>query len=670
MVDALRFLHPRPHEVELTGGALVLDRRVVVGANDHRDPRVVRAAARLAEEANEAVRANGAAPRESVREEHAQRATSGEPISILVERASSGRTGVQGYALTIAKDRIAIAAEDAAGAHNGIATATQLIGLARAKGRAAVEPVSLPRMRIGDAPDFENRGVLLDVSRDKAPEIATLLLIVDRLASWKVNELQLYTEHMFAYRGHESVWRDASAYTPDEMRALDEACRERFIELVPNQQSFGHMHRWLVHEPYRALAECPQGIEHPFSLRREPYSLCPGDPGSLALLADLYSQLLDCFQSRRFDVGLDETFDLGKCRSAELCERVGVDRVYLDFLNRIHGLARDRGRAIQFWSDVIKKWPERLGDVPKDAVVLDWGYEADHPFDEAGRLLSKAGLSFYVCPGTSAWNSFAGRTDNAIANLAAAARSGKAHGASGYLVTDWGDCGHLQPLIASWTGLLVGAGLAWNAGDERLGAAERADSGVAGAPAVERRDTIPDGVRQHVASLLDRHVFADTAAIVGRAVCDLGNVYREVGERVRNASALFLLAIKPDERLDSARLAGVNEASLAAALASVEGVRARLGGELMSCADAREARAEIDWSIALLAFACRLGVARARAQRAAPIPALPTTARASLASELDALLDAHARVWALRNRPGGRASSRAWLERTLALLRA
>jgi hexosaminidase len=663
MIDAARFLHPRPHEVELTGGEFVLDRRVVVGANDHRDPRVARAAARLAEEANGTAGAIGTASAELARHERARRATNDEPISIVIEQTPSGRTGAEGYLLSITEDRIVVAAQDAAGAWYGIATATQLIALARGERGVAGEPVALPRMRLRDAPDFAHRGVLLDVSRDKAPEMATLFLIVDRLASWKINELQLYTEHMFAYRGHEAVWRDASAYTPEEMRALDEACRERFIELVPNQQSFGHMHRWLVHEPYRALAECPQGIDHPFSLRREPYSLCPSDPRSVALLADLYGQLLDCFQSRRLDVGLDETFDLGTCRSAELCERVGVDRVYLDFLMQIHALARNHGRTIQFWSDVIKKWPERLGEIPSDAVVLDWGYEADHPFDETGRLLSEAGLSFYVCPGTSAWNSFAGRTDNAIENLAAAARSGKEHGASGYLVTDWGDCGHLQPLVASWTGLVVGAGLAWNAGDERLGAG-------AGASAAEARAAAVDAAREHVAALLDRHVFGDAARVTGRAVCDLGNAYRDVGERVRNASALFLLAIKPDEPLDSARLTGVHEASLGAALARVEAVRGHLSGERMACADARETRAEIEWSIALLSFACRLGAARARAPRSALIPSLPAVARASLASELDALIDAHARVWAARNRPGGRDGSRAWLERTHTLLRA
>jgi hypothetical protein len=42
--------------------------------------------------------------------------------------------------------------------------------------------------------------------------------------------------------------------THEEIRALDAFCRERFIELVPHQQSFGHLQRWLELPRYRGLA--------------------------------------------------------------------------------------------------------------------------------------------------------------------------------------------------------------------------------------------------------------------------------------------------------------------------------------------------------------------------------------------------------------------------------
>ena len=76
-----------------------------------------------------------------------------------------------------------------------------------------------------DWPDLAERGVMLDVSRDKVPTMATLYEIVDRLAEWKVNHLELYAEHTFAYADHELVWQDASPLTAAEIRELDAYCR-------------------------------------------------------------------------------------------------------------------------------------------------------------------------------------------------------------------------------------------------------------------------------------------------------------------------------------------------------------------------------------------------------------------------------------------------------------
>ena len=106
-------------------------------------------------------------------------------------------------------------------------------------------PNGVPCLHIEDWPDFPTRGVMIDISRDKVPTMATLYALVDLLASMKINQLQLYTEHTFAYRNHPEAWAEASPMTGEEILALDAYCRARFIQLVPNQNSFGHMERWL-----------------------------------------------------------------------------------------------------------------------------------------------------------------------------------------------------------------------------------------------------------------------------------------------------------------------------------------------------------------------------------------------------------------------------------------
>jgi len=177
--------------------------------------------------------------------------------------------------LTSALEHIDIAASSPAGFRYAAATLQQLLEA----GAGAIRC-----MQIDDWPDFAHRGVMLDISRDKVPTMATLFMLVDLFAELKINQLQLYTEHTFQYAKHPDVWSDLSPMTPEEIRELDEYCRARFIELVPNQNSFGHMARWLKHPRYADLAEAPDGFTFPWGLRHAGgFTLNPLDPRSLEL---------------------------------------------------------------------------------------------------------------------------------------------------------------------------------------------------------------------------------------------------------------------------------------------------------------------------------------------------------------------------------------------------
>ena len=108
----------------------------------------------------------------------------------------------------------------------------------------------------------------------------------------------------------------------------------------------------------------------------------------------------------------------------------------------------------------ILKHPEFIPRLPKDLIALDWGYEGNHPFAQEAAAFAAAGLDFYVCPGTSAWRSLAGRVENMRENLEAAEKAGRMYGAKGYLLTDWGDEGHWQPLAASLPGIILAGNFA------------------------------------------------------------------------------------------------------------------------------------------------------------------------------------------------------------------
>jgi hypothetical protein len=374
--------------------------------------------------------------------------------AIRISQTNSAPDHPEGYGLTISKNGIEIIFREIPGLRAARATLKQLL---REYGRR------LPCVRIRDWPDFRRRGVMLDVSRGRVPKLETLLDFAGRLADFKINELQLYTEHTFAYRNYKSVWGGWGALTGKEMKRLDARCRELGIDLVPNQNSFGHLRYFLEHPLVRKLAEVSEPYEDASGeFVRRPSTLAPNHPGSIPFLRGLYDELLPNFSSGFFNVGCDETWDLGRGQSRKLCQAKGKGPVYLNFLNRVHKEVSRRGKQMMFWGDIILKYPKLIRRLPRDVIALNWGYEATHPFDHEAALFAKSGVPFYVCPGTSTWMTLIGKHDNALRNLRRAAEAGRKHGAIGYLITDWGDGGHPQPLAVSWLPFAAGAALAWS----------------------------------------------------------------------------------------------------------------------------------------------------------------------------------------------------------------
>ena len=418
-------------------------------------------------------------------------------VTVAVDRTLPAH----GYQLSVRANSVSIVGGDPAGVFYGACTLAQLVD---------VHGMSIPCVEIEDHPDLLVRGVMLDISRDKVPTMTTLRELIDMLASWKINQFQLYTEHTFAYRAHPVVWASASPMTAEEIVELDAYCRERFIELVANQNSFGHLERWFKHDRYRPLAETSGGVELPWGeVTKYPFTLAPSAEG-LEFLDGLYGELLPNFTSTKFNVGCDETYDLGLGRSRARVEAVGKPRVWLDFVRDIHALAGRHGRSIQVWGDTVRHHPELFADLPRDVTILDWGYDRERSLGPTAERLANAGQPFYVCPGTSSWTSLTGRTDNAVANILDAVEAAHRHRAAGVLVTDWGDGGHWQHLPISYLGFAWAAALSWSLEANRALDLPRA---------------------------LDRFAFRTTG--LGQIAWDLGNIYLKPGFRRGNSSILY-----------------------------------------------------------------------------------------------------------------------------------
>jgi len=357
------------------------------------------------------------------------------------------RRGAEAHRVDIAPQRVVAGGCGSAALHLAAQTLRQI---------ARVEGITWPALRITDWPSLRYRGLMLDVSRGKVPTVETLKQVVDVLSFYKGNVLQLYTEHTFQFPHHPRIGEGCGALSGDDILELDAYARLRHVELMPNLQSFGHCAHILSIPEYAHLAEAPIG-----------WSLCPTDEGTYALLDDLYAGMLPNFSSATLNVDCDETWDLGKGRTAQEAATRGavadVGRLYLNHILRLHELAARYGRRIQLWGDILLHHPELVSELPDDVTLLDWHYEAADDYPSV-RQFAASGRDFWVCPGTSSWNTLFPRIENSNGNIRTLACLGAEHGASGLLNTDWGDHGHYQPIGQCWYGYAFGLEQAWTGG--------------------------------------------------------------------------------------------------------------------------------------------------------------------------------------------------------------
>ncbi len=357
----------------------------------------------------------------------------------LDSKADAAARG-QGYRASVGRERIKLSGGGPAGLRYAVETLLQLVR----------PSASIPACRIDDAPRFELRGIMLDISRGKVPKPESLLALVDLCAALKLNVLMLYTEHTFRFRRHPEIGRDGSALDAETLREIDAYAATRFVDLIPSLQSFGHMEHVLKWPRYRRLAETEAG-----------WTITPADPGSYELLRELYADYLPNFRSGLFNANCDEPWDLGRGRSADLSEQLGPGGLYLQHVRRVRDLAERHGKRTMIWGDVVHAHPERAPEIDRDLILLDWWYEANFDYDRVA-IFANNGIEFLVCPGTSSWNSLFPRIRNSLQNISGWADAGRRHGARGLLNTDWGDYGHYNLQGNSFLGYAWGAQEGWS----------------------------------------------------------------------------------------------------------------------------------------------------------------------------------------------------------------
>ena len=269
-----------------------------------------------------------------------------------------------------------------------------------------------------DSPDFEVRGFYLDITRGRIPTVETVKELIDNLAYYKANMLQLYVEHVFPFKEYDGIYQRTGYITPEELKELDAYCQENFIDFVPSLSCFGHLYELLESEKYKHLCELTNDEHktHFWQRRMAHHTINPSDPESIELIKSLIDQYMPCFTSEYFNICCDETFDLGKGKN----QGKNPSELYTEFVKQIVDYVRSKGKIPMMWGDVIEHI-EPLGD---NIVFLNWGYSPNEKPDKIYNL-AKAGKTQFVCPGVSGWTTLCERIKESVPNITKMAHYGK-----------------------------------------------------------------------------------------------------------------------------------------------------------------------------------------------------------------------------------------------------
>jgi len=355
----------------------------------------------------------------------------------------------EGYVLIIDSHDAYIMGATGAGVFYGVQTFKQLLPLPGA-------PRALPTGIVRDWPAMRYRGIDDDLSRGPFPTLDFQKHQIRVFASFKINIYSPYFEHTLLYPDQPLAAPPGSALTPDQARELVAYARQYHVTIVPEQEAFGHLHQVLKYELYQDDAETPHG-----------YVLAPGQPGTLPLIKDWFTQIAQEFPSPFIHIGADETFDLGVGLTHDAVQQQGYGPVYVAFLKQIHDELAPLNRRLLFWGDIGDENPDAVPGLPKDMIAVPWKYDVEPSFDKYIEPFSKNGIETWVAPGDANWNQVYPVEKTALWNIQGFIRDGQRLGSTGALTTVWNDDGE-GLFNMDWYGVLFGAVAAWQPGESSI----------------------------------------------------------------------------------------------------------------------------------------------------------------------------------------------------------
>lgn len=355
----------------------------------------------------------------------------------------------EGYVIVANDDQAVVVGATAQGLFYGAQTLKQMFRADGARPRVFATTIR-------DWPAMRWRGMQDDLSRGPLPTLEYQKKQIRLFAAYKLNVYSPYYEHMFEYNSHPIMAPPGGTMTQAEAKELVAYARQYHIEVVPEQESFGHLHHMLKYDLYGQLAETPHG-----------HVLAPGQPGSIEVIKQWFAEIDSVFPSQFVHIGADETFELGRGQTRDRVARDSIGPVYMAFLKDIEAAIRRPGKRYLFWGDIAQESPHLVKSLPKSMIAVAWNYWSFGNFERAIKPFTDAGIETWVAPGVNNWNRVYPNNDVALRNIQAFVRDGQKLGATGMLNTNWDDDGE-GIFNQVWLGTIFGAAASWQQGEAAI----------------------------------------------------------------------------------------------------------------------------------------------------------------------------------------------------------
>ena len=295
---------------------------------------------------------------------------------------------IEGYRLHITPDTLLIAANDAAGFTHAGQTLKQLASNGM-----------LPCCDISDAPRFEWRGCMIDVSRHYF-DMDCLKRQIDIMASMKLNRLHLHLTDAAGWRlqidrypllTQVAAWRTQSDwtewwgqrdrrfvdtrknepgkgtygyfYTKDQMRELIHYAGERGITIIPEIEMPGHSEEVLAVYPELACQSdtgaLSQTPDDAVIRGMNSGDLCPSNEKTFEFLCGVLDEVMELFPSEYIHIGGDEA-NMTAWKTCQRCQehlkQLGSDKVaalQADLISRVNLYLNEHGHKLIGWDEII-----------------------------------------------------------------------------------------------------------------------------------------------------------------------------------------------------------------------------------------------------------------------------------------------------------------------------